>query len=78
MAKFSQVLLISLLMVTQVYSQDEQNLFVTLKDGEVKGLILKSYGGRVFHAFKGIRYGKPAAGLLRFKVSWMSFYCYQK
>lgn len=41
--------------------------------GKLKGNVLESRLGRLFYSFRGIRYGKPPVGDLRFKVFFNNF-----
>lgn len=55
-------------MLSDIVAASERNVFVTIKNGKLKGIILQSYSGREFHAFKAIPYGKSTAGDRRFQV----------
>jgi len=48
-------------------SDNENGPIITINSGKVRGMTLKSFEGREYHAFRGIPYGKSTAGLLRFK-----------
>lgn len=54
-------------MLSDIVAASERNVFVTIKNGKLKGIILQSYSGREFHAFKAIPYGKSTAGDRRFQ-----------
>ena len=43
---------------------------VNVKDGTIRGILEKTlFDRKEFYAFKGIQYGQPPVGNLRFKVS---------
>lgn len=42
---------------------------VEVKQGKVKGLLLKSRNGTSYYAFYGIPFAKPPVGHLRFEVN---------
>lgn len=42
---------------------------VAVKQGKLKGSIKTLLDGKPYYSFKGIRYGEPPVGKLRFKVN---------
>lgn len=46
---------------------------INTKLGKVKGSTMKTYLGRTFYAFRGIRYAEPPIGQFRFKVHTIIF-----
>lgn len=43
---------------------------ITIKQGKLKGVTLKSRNGTDYYAFYGIPFAKPPVGELRFKVAY--------
>lgn len=65
------VLVILVIFVVKYFPNDEPNLYkiVQTKDGGIRGRRFETaYRKRPYFAFRGIRYGKPPVGDLRFKV----------
>ncbi|XP_035428784.2 juvenile hormone esterase isoform X1 [Spodoptera frugiperda] len=46
----------------------KENPIVTVKQGKLKGAVKKCLDGSPYYSFKGIRYGQPPIGELRFKA----------
>lgn len=47
---------------------EQENPVVTVKQGKLKGAVRKCLDGSPYYSFKGIRYGQPPVGELRFKA----------
>lgn len=65
------VLIILVVLAVKFYPNDKPNMFKTVqtKDGGIRGKRFQTaYKNRPYFAFRGMRYGKPPIGDLRFKV----------
>ncbi|KAJ8732338.1 hypothetical protein PYW08_015068 [Mythimna loreyi] len=47
---------------------DQKNPVVTVKQGKLRGAVKQCLDGSPYYSFKGIRYGQPPVGELRFKA----------
>lgn len=50
-------------------AQQKETVTIPFKDSTITGLKLKSFNGKEFYGFVGVRYAQPPIGDLRFKVS---------
>lgn len=51
-----------------IFIKKEPSPTVKVKGGEMRGIIMKSRGGRDFYGYLGIPFALPATGSLRFQV----------
>ncbi|KAJ8732438.1 hypothetical protein PYW07_015037 [Mythimna separata] len=51
-----------------VENKQRKNPVVTVKQGKLKGAVKKCLDGSPYYSFKGIRYGQPPVGELKFKA----------
>jgi hypothetical protein len=65
----STVTTLLLLLVGGARLDEEIDPVVTISQGDMRGIKMRSRSGRSFYAFLGIPYATPPVGALRFKVS---------
>lgn len=54
---------------SDIIENDPENPEVTSPLGKIRGSLMKTRLGKTIYSFRGIRYGEPPVGPLRFKVS---------
>ena len=59
--------------IAYYYSRPKEGIVVATKGGEVQGILSLSRDGREFYEWRGIPFGQPPVGDLRFAVSSIAF-----